>query len=91
MERMKLLKKRQAILKEDICANLDLLMGTINKSPAMKYPSLTTKIDGKSVSKYVPKGIETKAKKMTLSHKNVRSLIVKLSNVNWEILKLEIR
>ena len=89
MKRIELLKNRQKLLKEEICNNLDLLVGTVNKSPAMKYPSLTTKVNGKSVSKYIPKGIETKAKKMTLSHKKVRLFISKLSQVNWEILKLE--
>ena len=89
MKRLESLKKRQATLKEQICNNLDLIVGSVCQSPAMTYPSLTTKVDGKTVSKYIRKGLVPKVKKMTLSHKKVNALIIKLSIVNWEILKLE--
>lgn len=89
MKRVDLLKKRQAMLKEQICDNLDLLVGSVGRSPAMKYNNLTTKVNGKTVSKYVRKGLVPKVTKMTLRHKKVRSLILKLSKVNWELLKLE--
>ena len=77
------------MLKEQINDNLDLLMGSVVRSPAMMYHSLTTKVDGKTVTRYVRKGLVPKVKKMTERHKNVRLLIQKLSKVNWELLKLE--
>ena len=77
------------MLKEQICENLDLLLGTVVRSPAMMYHSLTTKVDGKTVTRYVRKGLVPKVKKMTERHKKVRTLIQKLSKVNWELLKLE--
>jgi hypothetical protein len=89
MRRIDLLRKRQVMLKEQICNNLDLLMGTVVRSPAMMYHSLTTKVEGKTVTRYVRKGLVPKVKKMTERHKNVRILIQKLSKVNWELLKLE--
>ena len=89
MRRIDLLRKRQAMLKEQISKNLDLLMGSVVRSPAMMYHSLTTKVDGKTVTRYVRKGLVPKVKKMTERHKNVRLLIQKLSKVNWELLKLE--
>ena len=89
MKRIDLLKKRQTMLKEEICSNLDLLIGTVGRSPAMKQHNLTTKVDGKTVTRYVRKGLVAKAKKMTDCHKRVRSLIQQLSKVNWELLKLE--
>jgi hypothetical protein len=89
MKKVDLLKKRQAMLKEQICDNLDLLIGSVGRSPAMKYHNLTTKVGGKTVSRYVRKGLVPKVKKMTQRHKKVRSLIFKLSKVNWELLKLE--
>ena len=89
MRRIDLLRKRQAMLKEQIRNNLDLLMGTVVRSPAMMYHSLTTKVEGKTVTRYVRKGLVAKVKKMTARHKNVRILIQKLSKVNWELLKLE--
>lgn len=89
MRRIDLLRKRQAMLKEQISNNLDLLMGTVVRSPAMMYHNLTTKIEGKTVTRYVRKGLVAKVKKMTDRHKRVRLLIQKLSKVNWELLKLE--
>jgi len=89
MKRIDLLKKRQARLKEDISADLDLLMGTVARSPLMTGYSLTTKFEGKTVSLYVRKNIVRKAKEMTRRHKKVRLLIQKLSKVNWDILKLD--
>jgi len=77
------------MLKEQISSNLDLLIGTVVRSPAMMYHSLTTKVEGKTVTRYVRKGLVPKVKKMTERNKNVRILIQKLSKVNWELLKLE--
>ncbi len=89
MKRIDLLKRRQARLKEEIMANLDLLIGTVGKSPLMAGHNLTTKVEGKTVSLYVRKDIARKAKEMTRRYKKVRLLIQKLSKVNWEILKLD--
>jgi hypothetical protein len=55
----------------------------------MMYHSLTTKVEGKTVTRYVRKGLVVKVKKMTNRNKKVRALIQKLSKVNWELLKLE--
>ncbi|MBW2035525.1 MAG: hypothetical protein JRI94_18465 [Deltaproteobacteria bacterium] len=89
MKKVDLLKKRRSMLEEQICNNLDLLVGSVVRSPAMMYYSLTTKVDGKTVTRYVRKGLVPKVKKMTDRHKRVRILIQKLSSVNWELLKLE--
>jgi hypothetical protein len=83
------MKKQQDMLKEQICRNLDLLVGSIVRSPAMMYHSLTTKVEGKTVTRYVRKGLVPRVKKMTDRNKRVRTLIQKLSNVNWELLKQE--
>ncbi len=77
------------MLKEQIFDNLDILIGSVVRSPAMMYHSLTTKVEGKTVTRYVRKGLVPKVKKMTDCHKRVRILIQKLSSVNWELLKLE--
>lgn len=89
MSRIDLLKRRRTILKEQICNNLDLLVGSVGKSPAMRHHNLTTKVGGKTVTKYVRKGHVPKVKKMIHRYNKVYSLILKLSNVNWELLKLE--
>jgi len=89
MKKIDLMKKQQDMLKEQICRNLDLLVGSIVRSPAMMYHSLTTKVEGKTVTRYVRKGLVPKVKKMTDRNKRVRTLIQKLSKINWELLKLE--
>lgn len=86
MKKLEILKKRQIQLKEQICQNLDFIIGTVGKSPAMKYHSLTTKIEGKTVSKYIRKGLVPKVKKMTQNYQALRGLILKSSKVNWEVL-----
>ncbi len=89
MKKFDLMKKQQDMLKQQICSNLDLLVGSVVRSPAMMYHSLTTKVEGKTVTRYVRKGLVPKVKKMADRNKRVRTLIQKLSNVNWELLKLE--
>jgi hypothetical protein len=89
MTRIELLKNRQASLKKQINENLDLVIGSVVRSPSMMNHSLTTKVDGKTVTRYIRKGLVPKVKIMTDRNKKVRQLLHKLSNVNWELLKLE--
>jgi hypothetical protein len=83
------LKVRQAKLKQQICDNLDLLMGTVYRSPAMRYYHLTTKVEGKTLARYVPKRLLPAVQGMTERHKCVRATIKELSDINWELLKIE--
>jgi len=90
MDKLEMLKKRQARLKKDIEANLEFyLIGTVAKSPAMTGHGLTTKVNGKTVSLYVRKDIASKAQEMTKRYNKVWLLMQKLSKINWELLKLE--
>jgi hypothetical protein len=85
------LKDRQAELKQQICDNLDLLVGTVYRSPAMHHYHLTTKVKGKTVSRYVPKRLLPFVQEMTDRHKCVRTTIKELSDINWELLKTELK
>ncbi len=69
--------------------HLDLLIGSVVRSPGMMYHGLTTKVAGKTVTRYVRKGLVTKVQIMTQRNQKVRALIQQLSNVNWELLKLD--
>jgi len=90
MSSLNVLKKRRDVLKDEIVANLDFfLIGTVNRSPAMRNYGLTTKVDGKSVSLYVRQGIAEKALEMAARYKKLWLTIQKLSKLNFEILKLE--
>jgi hypothetical protein len=89
MKRIESLEKRRENLKEKIVRNLDLLAGSVAKSPSMTGHSLTTKKNGKTVTVYVRKEILSKAQAMTKRHKKVKALLLHLSRVNWEILRME--
>jgi hypothetical protein len=90
MSRKDILKKRQARLREDIVSMLDrFLIGTVAKSPSMTGHSLTTKVEGKTVTLYVRKDIVPEALEMGRCYKRLWTLIQALSKVNWEILNLE--
>lgn len=90
MKRIEILRKRRALLVGEIKAGLDyFLIGTVAKSPSMFGYGLTTKVQGKTITRYVRKDIVTKALKMTKRYNNLWVLMQKLSRINWEILKLE--
>jgi len=92
MSRKDILKHRQTRLKEDIVSMLDsFLIGTVAKSPSMTGHSLTTKMEGKTVTLYVRKEIVPKALEMGKRYKKLWTLIQTLSKINWEILNLENR
>jgi hypothetical protein len=65
------------------------LIGTIAKSASMTGHSLTTKVEGKTLTLYVRKDIVPKALEMGNRYKRLWTLIQTLSKVNWEILNLE--
>ena len=90
MSRADILQKRQARLREDITAMLDsFLIGTVAKSPSMTGHSLTTKVKGKTITRYARKDIVPKALEMGKRYQRLWTLIQALSKVNWEILNLE--
>jgi hypothetical protein len=90
MARLSLLRKRQALLSQEITAQLDsFLIGTVAKSPSMSGFNLTTKVQGKTVTLYVRKNLVPKALEMGRRYQKLWSLIQQLSRINWEILKLE--
>jgi hypothetical protein len=92
MSRKDILEKRQARLREDITSMLNsFLIGTVAKSPSMTGHSLTTKVEGKTVTLYARKEIVPKALEMGSRYKRLWTLIQALSKVNWEILNLESR
>lgn len=92
MSRWDILKQRQARLREDIASLLDsFLIGTISQSPSMTGHSLTTKVQGKTVTLYARKAIVPKAVEMGNRYKQLWTRIQALSKVNWELLNLEHR
>jgi hypothetical protein len=83
------LKKKREKLKREISGDLEILAGSLGKSPAMAGYSLTTKKEGKTVTLYVRKDLAPKVQAMTERHKKVKALLLELCQVNWDLLRME--
>jgi len=82
------LKFRQAQLKRQINEALDLLQGSLHKNPSQRGYHLTTKVDQKTVTKYVRHELAPQVRAMTANHLKVRKLLGRLSQTNWRLLQL---
>lgn len=80
---------RRQKLKDQIASRLDLLIGSVHKTPSQSGYHLTTKLERKSVTKYVRKELVPQTKEMTGNHLRVRKLLRQLSAVNWQWLQLQ--
>ena len=89
MNRLDILRKRQALLKAEIVSNLNFMMGTVARSPAMSGYGLTTKEAGKTKTRYVRKALVGPARDMTRRYAKLWRTLLKLSKVNWDILNME--
>jgi hypothetical protein len=83
-----LTQKKERITRE-IHANLDLLMGSVTSQGLRGGFSLTFKQDGKTRSKYIRTSMVDEVRRMTRRHQKLKGLLKELSDLNWEILKME--
>jgi hypothetical protein len=83
-----LLRFRQEQLKRQINDALELLQGSLHKTPSQRGYHLTTKVDQKTVTKYVPRDLAPQVRAMTANHLKVRKLLLRLSETNWRLLQL---
>ena len=83
-----LLQFRQQQLKRQINQALDLLQGSLHKNPSQRGYHLTTKVDQKTVTKYVRQEWVPQVRAMTRNHLKVRKLLQRLSEANWRRLQL---
>lgn len=80
---------RRDQLKRQISQSLDLLLqGSLHKNPSQRGFHLTAKLNQKTRTKYVRKDLVPQVRLMTKNHLKVRSLLVRLSDVNWRLLQL---
>lgn len=82
------LQFRQEQLKRHIHDALDLLQGSLHKNPSQRGYHLTTKVNQKTVTKYVRKELVPRVRVMTGNHLKVRLLLQRLSEANWRLLQL---
>ena len=82
------LQFRREQLQRQINTALDLLQGSLHKNPSQRGYHLTTKVEQKTVTKYVRKELVARVRAMTRNHLKVRRLLSRLSEVNWRLLQL---
>jgi len=82
------LRFRQEQLQRQINTALDLLQGSLHKNPSQRGYHLTTKVDQKTVTKYVRHELVPQVRAMTGNHRKVRRLLQRLSEANWRLLQL---
>lgn len=83
-----LLQFRKQQLQRQINLALDLLQGSLHKNPSQRGYHLTTKVDQKTVTKYVRQELVPRVRAMTRNHLQVRKLLQRLSDTNWRLLQL---
>ena len=81
------LEFRRDQVKRQIHAALDLLQGSLHKNPSQRGYHLTTKVDQKTLTKYVRKELVPQVRAMTHNHLKVRKLLQRLSEANWRLLQ----
>jgi len=82
------LRFRQEQLQRQINAALDLLQGSLHKNPSQRGYHLTTKVDQKTLTRYVRRDLVPQVRAMTANHLKVRKLLGRLSQTNWRLLQL---
>jgi hypothetical protein len=82
------LQFRQEQLKRQIHDALDLLQGSLHQNPSQRGYHLTTKVQQKTVTKYVRQELVPQVRLMATNHLKVRQLLARLSDVNWRLLQL---
>jgi uncharacterized coiled-coil protein SlyX len=82
------LRFRQEQLQRQIHQALDLLQGSLHKNPSQRGYHLTTKVNQKTVTKYVRQDLVPQVRAMTQNHHKLRRLLQRLSDTNWRLLQL---
>ena len=82
------LRFRQEQLQRQIHQALDLLQGSLHKNPSQRGYHLTTKVNQKTVTKYVRQDLVPQVRAMTQNHRKLRRLVQRLADTNWRLLQL---
>ena len=82
------LRKKRDRLGRQIEDNLDFLIGSVS-TKGLKYEAynLTTKIEGKSRTKHIPKDMVPLVRRMTKRHQKLKELIKELGETNWLLVR----
>jgi hypothetical protein len=82
------LKQKRDRLVEQVRDHLDFLAGSIS-SKGLKWEAynLTTKVDGITKTRHIPKDLLPVVKRMTRRHKKLKELLKDLEQTNWLLLR----
>jgi len=86
MDTYRLMQKRDR-LGEQVRDHLDFLAGSIS-SKGLKWEAynLTTKVDGVTRTRHIPKDLLPTVRRMTLRYKKLKALLKELEEVNWRLI-----
>jgi len=80
----KTLMIRRKRLINQISQSFDFLIGSVSsKGLKCEAYNLTTKVDGVTKSKHIPKDLVPAVRELTQRHKEVKKLIKELGRTNW--------
>jgi len=80
-------KKRERLVRQ-IGDNLDFLIGSVSsKGLKCEAYNLTTKVEGKTKTKHIPKDMVPVVRRMTKRHQELKQLIKELGETNWLLIK----
>ncbi len=86
MDGFRLMQKRDRLV-EQVQDHLDFLAGSIS-SKGLKWEAynLTTKVDGVTKSRHIPKDLLPLVQRMTARHRKLKALLKELEEVNWRLI-----
>ncbi|MEK7992714.1 MAG: hypothetical protein AAB403_02810 [Planctomycetota bacterium] len=87
MQTYRLMQKRDRLV-EQVKDHLDFLAGSIS-SKGLKWEAynLTTKVDGVTKTRHIPKDLLPVVKRMTLRHKKLKELLKDIEQTNWLLIR----
>ena len=82
-----LMKRRDRLVRQ-IADHLDFLIGSVStKGLKVEAYNLTTKVDGVTKTKHIPKDMVKLVRRMTKRHQQLKSMIKDLGEVNWLLIR----
>ena len=73
-------------LTQQVRDHLDFLAGSISsKGLRWEAYNLTSKVDGVTKTRHIPKGLLPVVRRMTQRHKKLKALLKALEEVNWRL------
>jgi len=84
---VELMQKRDRLVRQ-VQDHLDFLAGSISsKGLRWEAYNLTTKIEGVTKSRHIPKNLLPVVRRMTQRYKKLKALLKELEEVNWRLIR----